>query len=113
MRPVDHSRALVEAYNRRDAVVIREMLHPDISYVRPGPRAVPDHDAIVRLYEADWGRNDATLDIRSIMEDGDRVLVELTITVPGADRPMEGCAVHRWTDGLLAEYRAYLDPFPH
>lgn len=112
MRPADRSRALVDAYNRRDAEAIRAMLHPAITYVRPGPRAVPDHDAIVRLYEADWDRNDATLEIRSTMEDADRVLVELTITVPGADQPIEGCAVHRWADGLLAEYRAYLDPFP-
>lgn len=113
MRPVDHSRALVEAYNRRDGAAIAAMLHPAITYVRPGPRTVPDHDAIVRLYEADWERNDATLEIRSTLADGDRVLVELTITVPGADHPMEGCAVHRWSDGLLLEYRAYLDPFPH
>ncbi len=113
MRPIDHSRALVDAYNRRDAEAIRAMLHPDITYVRPGPWPVPDHDAIVRLYQADWARNGARLEIRSTMEDGDRVLVELTITVPGADRPMEGCAVHRWDDGLLSEYRAYLDPFPH
>lgn len=110
MPPVDRSLALIDAYNRRDAGAIRAMLHPDITYVRPGPRRATSVDSIIRLYEADWSRNDATIAVRTTLADGDRVVVEIAVTFPATGTVLEGAAVHRWANDLLVEYRAYLDP---
>lgn len=109
MRSVDRSLALIDAYNRRDGEAIRAMLHPDIVYVRPGPRQARSTDSIVRLYQSDWDRNDATIAVRSTMSEGDRVAVEIEVTFPSGT-VLQGAAVHRWDGDLLAEYRAYLDP---
>lgn len=110
--PVDRSLALIDAYNRRDATAIAGMLHPDITYVRPGPRQARSTDGIVRLYQSDWDRNDATIAVRSTLSEGDRVAVEIDVTFPDG-RVLQGSAFHRWDDAVLAEYRAYLDPLPH
>ena len=107
--PADHSLALIDAYNRRDATTIEAMLHPDIVYIRPGPRRARSTDSIVRLYQSDWERNDATIAVRSTLAQGDRVAVEIEVTFP-AGQVLQGAAFHRWDGHLLAEYRAYLDP---
>lgn len=109
MDPVDRSRSLIAAYNRRDAAAIGTLLHPDISYVRPGPRRATNTDGIVRLYRADWNRNDASVTVRTAMSEGDRVALEIEVAFPDG-RILQGAAFHRWDGGLLAEYRAYLDP---
>ena len=112
MEPLERSLALIDAYNRRDADAIAAVLHPDIEYVRPGPRLAAGPDSIIRLYRSDWERNDATIAVHSSMSDGDRVTVEIEVT-SASGATFQGAAFHRWDDGLLVGYRAYLDPIRH
>lgn len=112
-RPSELSAQLLDAYNRRDRAAMREMLSPEILYIRPGPARVDGVDSIMSLYESDWERYDNQNVIRRMVEDGDTVAMEFTVGIAGADPiEVEAVVLHRWVDDRLVFYRLYVDPLP-
>lgn len=93
---------------------MREMLSPEILYIRPGPTRIQGVNAIMAQYEKDWERYDNQNVIRRMIEDGDTVAMEFTVGISGADAPIEVEAVvlHQWVDDQLVFYRLYVDPLP-
>lgn len=114
--PLEHSQAFIDAYNRRDADALRSLLAPELEYVRPGPVTLSTVDEIMAQYEMDWSMFERSrVDIRSIVEANDTIVVEGTISAlaRGQEMVVEAVVVHQWRNGRLIRYRAYFDPFPN
>lgn len=107
--PLDLSKAFIDAYNRRDAEGLRRLLDPDIVYIRMGGHRAPDVDDIVSRYVAGW-EEDYVFDLRRATQQGDAVVIEITgrQQIPPHGR-LEAADYHRWRDGRMVEYRAYVD----
>lgn len=108
----DLSRAFIDAYNRRDAATMREMLHPDLEYVRPGGRRRDGVEHVMAAYEKEWRQNDVKVAVRRIVEQGHSVAAEITVIDQEGKPLFQGGVFHDWRDGLLVRYRAYFDPLP-
>lgn len=93
-RPSDLSAQLLDAYNRRDREAMREMLSPEAVYIRPGPIRIQSVDAIMALYENDWESYDNENVIRGMIEDGDTVAMEFTISEADAPIEVEAFVLH-------------------
>lgn len=110
MEPASLSLAFVEAYNQRDAGAMRALLDPGLIYVRPGPRPLEGVDATMARYDEDWRAYDAAIAVRRVIEAGDTVAVELTLTSGDASIEVEAVVIHRWAGERMVAYRLYLDP---
>lgn len=114
--PLEHSQAFIDAYNRRDADALRSLLAPELEYVRPGPVTLSTANEVMAQYEMDWSMFERSrVDIRSIVEADDTIVVEGTISAlaRGQEMVVEAVVVHQWRNGRLIRYRAYFDPFPN
>ena len=110
MGPSELSRALVDAYNRRDSDAMRALFDPDIVYIRPGGVRRDGVDAIMAAYEAEWRKYDVEVRIRSALEDGERFAAEIEVVKATGDTLFVGSVFHEWRAGRLTSYRAYFDP---
>jgi hypothetical protein len=113
--PSELSARFVEAYNQRNREGMRTMLSPTLEYVRPGGEVLSTSDQVMAQYERDWSMfTDPRVEIRSFVESGEDFFGEITIPATVGDHPVrvEGAVAHTWRDGMLARYRAYLDPLP-
>lgn len=108
MNPPDLSATFLDAYNRRDAEMMRSLLATEFVYVRPGPQRLEGIDEVMARYARDWATVGAHLRIRRVLADGDDVAMEITIDVPGG-RAIEAAVLHGWKDGRLVDYRLYRD----
>jgi ketosteroid isomerase-like protein len=112
MTPTELTRAYIDAYNRRDEQGMREFLPDHLVYVRPGPTVLHTADEVMDLYRSEWHAYDSRCEIRTEYEDGDVFAGEVTL-VSGRNEVEVECGVfHRWVDGKLVHYRAYVDPRP-
>ena len=104
MEPAALSLMYIEAYNQRDVNALRRMFSPTIE----------DVDAILAQYEQDWAANDSYLRPTRFVRQEDTVMAELTLGPARRSQgpSVGGVIVHRWVEGLLVEYRLYLDPVP-
>jgi len=114
--PLEHSQALINAYNRRDAEALRSLLAPKLEYIRPEAITLTTPDEVMAQYEIDWATFERSrVDIRSYVEDEDTVAAEVTILASRErqDMVVEAVVFHQWRNGRLVRYRAYFDPFPN
>lgn len=106
--PSELSQIFLEAYNRRDGETMQSMLAPEVVYIRPGPTRIAGVEAIIDRYQRDWDRFDNHNLVRSVMEDGDTSVMEITMKFPdGAES--EAVVVTRWVGELMVSYRLYMD----
>ena len=110
--PASLSRALIDAFNRRDAAAIAAMTAPTVDYLRAGGTPITTPAGVQERYEADFR---TTPDIHAEMvevaaQTDTDVAFELVITVAGLT--LSGAAHHRWIDGKLVRYRAWTEPLP-
>jgi hypothetical protein len=107
MKPASLSVAFVKACNQRDLEAIRSLLDPEVSYVRPGPRPLDGVEAIMAQYDEDWRTDDASIEVRRVIEADDTVAVKLTLTSGDGSVRVEAVVIHRWADGCMTGYRLY------
>ena len=114
MNPSELSAAFIDAFNKRDAETMRDMLAPNLVYIRPGPLPLDGVEAVMAQYDQDWQQYDPQIRVRRMIEQGDSVAVEIVIAAPAPEGVVEvgGAAVHRWVDDRLVGYRLYTDPLP-
>lgn len=112
MSPTDLSIAYIDAYNRRDEQALRSFLPDELVYVRPGPLTLRTVDEVVDLYRSEWAAHDSRCEIRSTLEVGDVFAGEVTLVSSLTGAEVECGVFHRWIDGKLVSYRAYVDPRP-
>jgi hypothetical protein len=113
--PSELSARFIEAYNQRNGERMRAMLAPTLEYVRSGGEVLRTSDQVMAQYERDWSMfTNSRAEIRSYVESSDDFFGEITIhaTVGDHSVSVEGAVAHRWRDGKLVRYRAYLDPLP-
>lgn len=109
MTPRELSAALIDAYNRRDIEGIAALIADDVSYTRMGGVVVPTKDDVVAGYAATF-EADITFEVVRSTQEGDAVVVELEgrqLTPP--HREIRANDFHRWRNGQLVEYRAFVD----
>lgn len=112
MTPTELTRAYIDAYNRRDEQGMRAFLPDRLVYVRPGPAVLHTPDEVMDLYRTEWAAHDSRCVIRTEYEDGDVFAGEVTLVSSRTGAEVECGVFHRWVDGRLVEYRAYVDPRP-
>ncbi len=105
----------VDAYNRRDHAAMRALLSPVVEFVLPGPATLRTADEVLAWYQQQWAAaSRSRVDVRELMESDDGILAEITMTATMGEisGSVEGVIAHRWQDGRMVRYRAYLDPMP-
>lgn len=112
MTPIELSTSYIDAYNRRDEQAMRAFLPDELVYVRPGPTVLRTADEVMDLYRREWVAHDARCEIRTALEHGDVFAGEVTLVSSRTGAEVECGVFHRWNDGKLVHYRAYLDPRP-
>lgn len=109
MTPRQLSLRFLEAYNRRNAEALRALIDPEVHYVRMGGRVADGVDDVVAAYVASWDAG-FVFELDRSTEEGDAVVIEIT---GRRQRPphevIKACDYHRWRDGRMIEYRAYVD----
>lgn len=109
MTPRELSAALVDAYNRRDIDGIAALIADDVSYTRMGGVVVPTKDDVVAGYAASFEAG-FTFDVVRTTQEGDAVVIELWGRQAEAPhQEIRANDYHRWRNGQLVEYRAYVD----
>jgi ketosteroid isomerase-like protein len=113
--PAGLTRRFMDAYNRRDAQALRDMLPRELEYVRPGGGVLRTADEVIGQYGRDWSvLLESRVDVRGLIESAGAVFAEISIhgrTAQGT-LSLEGALVHEWRHGRLVRYRLYTDPFP-
>ena len=115
LRPLDLSRRLIDAYNRRDLEGLIALLAHSFEYVRPGPAVMKSVEEVRRQYLLDWATFDESIaEVRRSYELGAVVAAELTFHLSRGDQTytIEAAVLHEWRDQRLVRYRAYLDGLP-
>lgn len=113
--PTELSRRFIDAYNRRDRTALRELLAPDLDYVRPRGGRLRTAGEVMDQYERDWAVLEASsVEVRQMNESEDAIFAEITVHGTSGRESLEWDAaiVHEWRDGLLVRYRLYSDPPP-
>ncbi|WP_051581631.1 nuclear transport factor 2 family protein [Pseudonocardia acaciae] len=123
------NRAVVQAawraFATHDAERIAAFFTEDAEWLAPagnataaaldGPSHMIGRDAIVRFLSRDFSRlfvRDVTVDFRGVYADGDRVVVEETMSatlVNGNAYSNDYCFVFELRDGLIRRVREYMD----
>jgi ketosteroid isomerase-like protein len=105
----------IDAYNRRDDAAMHTLLSPVLEFVLPGPATLRSADEVLAWYHQQWAAaSRSRVDVRELMESDDSILAEITMTATMGELrgSVEGVIAHRWQDGRMVRYRAYLDPMP-
>lgn len=105
----------MDAYNRRDDAAMRALLSPSLAFVIPGPVNLRTADRVLAYYQQQWAAaSRSRVDVRELMESDDGILAEITMTATMGELSgsVEGVIAHRWQNGRMVRYRAYLDPLP-
>ena len=106
----------IRAYNARDRMAIRAMLAPVLEYVRPGGARLTTPDEVMAQYERDWAMlRNSSVEVRALLETDESIMAEITAvatTIDGRSLTFEAAIAHRWHEGRLVRYRAYVDPLP-
>src|SRR5262249_22105721 len=106
----------IRAYNARARVAIRAMLAPVLGYVRPGGARLTTPDEVMAQYERDWAMlRSSSVEVRAFLENDESIMAEVTLvatTIDGRSLAVESVIAHRWHEGRLVRYRAYVDPLP-
>lgn len=114
-RPIELSKRLIEANNRRDLETMIGLVSDPVEFVRPGPVVLTSKEEVRQQYLRDWGLLDETqVEVRHIYEVGSTVAVELTMHARRGNerRSVEVAVFHEWQGGKLVRYRAYFDVAP-
>ncbi len=115
LQPIDLSKRLIEAYNRRDLEGLVSLIGDPVEYIRPGPTLVTSIIEVRRQYRQDWEQLDESVaEIRRAYEAGSTVAAEMTFHIRRGDHKqiVEGAVFHEWREQKLIRYRAYLDIAP-
>lgn len=113
--PKDLTLQYIDAYNRRDDAGMRALLSPSLEFVLPGPASLRTADEVLAYYQQQWAATiRSRVDVRELMESDDGILAEITMTATMGELSgsVEGVIAHRWQNGRMVRYRAYLDPLP-
>jgi hypothetical protein len=106
----------IRAANARDRMAIRAMLTPVLEYVRPGGPRLTTPDEVMAQYERDWAMlRSSSVEGRALLEADESIMAEVTLvatTIDGRCLTVESVIAHRWHEGRLVRYRAYVDPLP-
>ncbi len=115
LRPINLSRRLIEAYNRRDLEALVSLIADPVEYIRPGPTVATTITEVRAQYRHDWERLDESVaEVRRAYESGSTVAAELTFHIRRGDQRevVEAAVFHEWREQKLVRYRAYLDIAP-
>jgi endonuclease YncB( thermonuclease family) len=100
----------IDAYDARDASTLRQLMSRDIGYTKPGPEEFQGRKAVLAEFREEWEELEPDLSVRNSIAQPDAVVVELTISIGGAEpEDIEAIAVQRWPDDILVDYRLYRD----
>ncbi|MGH2713380.1 MAG: nuclear transport factor 2 family protein [Pseudonocardiaceae bacterium] len=89
---VHRVRAAYDAYNRGDVDAVLDLLHPDVDW-RPPPNSLEPHplrgrDAVRRYLTPDFFESQRAEPLE-VMEEGDRILVEVRVRARGRGSGVE------------------------
>ena len=108
---VEHVRALLEAWNRRDLELMLAGIAPDVEYVNSPDAVEPGtrhgHEGMSDVLTKQWDLLDAHLEIDELYALGESQVVfegRITRSMPGSEATIDALGVMRWTvgdDGLV------------
>ncbi len=110
--PAELTARFIIAFNGRDRAGLRDLLAPELEYIRPGGAVLTTPDAVLAQYEADWSQMSASrVEPQRVVVAGDDLMAEITIhsVIDGRPVALPGAIAHRWRDGRLVRYRLYTD----
>lgn len=109
MTPRELSQALLDAYNNRDIAALADLVATEVDYVTMGGVRIETKAEVVAGYEASFAA-DFVFELIRATQEGDAVVIEIEgrQRIPPHD-VIQANDYHRWRDGKLVEYRAYVD----
>lgn len=109
MTPRELSEAFLARYNAGDVEVLADLLDDDIDYVRTGGQRVESKAEVVEGYRSSLEAGFVFELIRSTAERDDVVIEIVGRQQESPHQVIQANDYHRWRDGKLVEYRAYVD----
>jgi ketosteroid isomerase-like protein len=100
------SRALFDAFGRRDLDTMIAMMAEDVRYEMPSSPVLTSREAIGDMYKSLFAAiGDAEITVLECIVEGNKVA--LILSLPGTDE-VGGSVFHEWSDdGLLLRYQSF------
>lgn len=109
MTPRQLSTEFLAAYNARDLAVLDALIAEDVDYTMMGGRRAAGKAEVVAAYAASFEAG-FTFELIRATEEGDAIVIEIIgRQQESPHQVVQANDYHRWRDGKLVEYRAYVD----